>query len=78
MLIMVILGGKGTLIGPVLGAVLFTFLPELLREASHYRMLIFATILIVATLFMPRGHHLPGGRAADARSLAHCAMAGAA
>ena len=59
MLIMVILGGKGTLIGPVLGAVIFTFLPELLREASHYRMVIFATILIVATLFMPRGIIFP-------------------
>jgi branched-chain amino acid transport system permease protein len=59
MLIMVILGGKGTLIGPALGAVIFTFLPELLREASHYRMVIFATILIVATLFMPRGIIFP-------------------
>ena len=59
MLIMVILGGKGTLIGPVLGAVIFTFLPELLREAAHYRMVIFATILIVATLFMPRGIIFP-------------------
>ncbi len=59
MLIMVILGGKGTLIGPALGAVLFTFLPELLREASHWRMIIFATILIVATLFMPRGIVFP-------------------
>ena len=59
MLIMVILGGKGTLIGPVLGAVLFTFLPELLRDAAHYRMLIFATILILATLFMPRGIIFP-------------------
>ncbi|HET9669524.1 MAG TPA: branched-chain amino acid ABC transporter permease [Casimicrobiaceae bacterium] len=55
MLIMVILGGKGTLVGPALGAVLFTFLPELLREASHWRMITFATILIVATLFMPKG-----------------------
>ena len=59
MLIMVILGGKGTLIGPVLGAVIFTFLPELLREASHWRMIIFAAILIVATLFMPRGIVFP-------------------
>jgi branched-chain amino acid transport system permease protein len=59
MLIMVILGGKGTLIGPALGAVIFTFLPELLREASHYRMVIFATILVVATLFMPRGIIFP-------------------
>jgi len=59
MLIMVILGGKGTLLGPALGAVLFTFLPELLREASHWRMITFATILIVATLFMPRGIIFP-------------------
>ena len=59
MLIMVILGGKGTLVGPALGAVIFTFLPELLREASHWRMVIFATILIAATLFMPRGIVFP-------------------
>lgn len=59
MLIMVILGGKGTLTGPALGAVIFTFLPELLREASHWRMIIFATILILATLFMPRGIIFP-------------------
>lgn len=59
MLIMVILGGKGTLIGPVLGAVIFTFLPELLRDASQYRMVLFATILIVATMFMPRGIIFP-------------------
>lgn len=76
MLIMVILGGKGTLLGPVLGAVIFTFLPELLREASHWRMIIFAVILIVATLFMPRGiifplveHLVPRRwRTADART----------
>ena len=59
MLIMVILGGKGTLLGPVLGAVIFTFLPELLREASSYRMVIFSVILIVAALFMPRGVIFP-------------------
>ena len=59
MLIMVILGGKGTLLGPVLGAVIFTFLPELLRDASQYRMVLFATILILATMFMPRGIVFP-------------------
>jgi len=58
-LIMVILGGKGTLVGPALGAVLFTFLPELLREAGHWRMIVFATILILAALFMPRGIIFP-------------------
>ncbi len=59
LLIMVILGGKGTLIGPALGAVVFTFLPELLREASQWRMIIFAAVLVVATLFMPRGIIFP-------------------
>ncbi|MCC6194503.1 MAG: branched-chain amino acid ABC transporter permease [Burkholderiales bacterium] len=59
MLIMVILGGKGTLVGPIIGAIIFTFLPELLREASSWRMIIFATTLIVATLFMPQGIVFP-------------------
>jgi len=59
MLIMVILGGKGTLVGPALGAVIFTFLPEFLREASHWRMITFAAILIAATLFMPKGIVFP-------------------
>jgi len=59
MLIMVILGGKGTLIGPALGAVIFTFLPELLREASQWRLIVFSLILIVTTLFMPRGIIFP-------------------
>ena len=59
LLIMVILGGKGTLAGPALGAALFTFLPELLREAAELRMVIFAAILIVATLYMPRGLVFP-------------------
>ena len=58
-LIMVILGGKGTLVGPALGAVIFTFLPELLREASNWRMLIFSSTLILAALFMPRGIVFP-------------------
>lgn len=59
MLIMVIMGGKGTVLGPALGAAIFTFLPELLREAAELRMLIFAAILIVATLYMPRGIVFP-------------------
>ena len=59
MLMMVIMGGKGTVLGPALGAAIFTFLPELLREAAELRMVIFAVILIVATLYMPRGVIFP-------------------
>ena len=36
--IMVIAGGRSTLAGPVIGAILFTIIPELLRAASSYRM----------------------------------------
>jgi branched-chain amino acid transport system ATP-binding protein len=37
------------------GAVVFTFLPELLRMAAFYRMLIYGVILLLAIMFMPRG-----------------------
>lgn len=55
LLIMVILGGSGTLWGPVLGAVVFTALPELLRMAPELRSLIYGTILFLIVLYMPRG-----------------------
>lgn len=55
LLIMVILGGSGTLWGPVLGAVVFTLLPELLRVAPEVRSLLYGVILFVVVLYMPRG-----------------------
>jgi branched-chain amino acid transport system permease protein len=55
LLIMVVLGGSGTLWGPVLGAVAFTVIPELLRMAPDVRSLLYGIILLVSVLFMPRG-----------------------
>lgn len=54
-LIMVITGGKGTMWGPVLGSVLFTVIPELLRAVDTYRLVIFGIVLLLVTLFMPQG-----------------------
>lgn len=54
-LIMVITGGLGTMYGPVVGAVLFTFIPELLRTAENWRLVIFGVLLIFVILFMPKG-----------------------
>jgi len=54
-LIMVITGGKGTVMGPLLGAVLFTIIPELLRAVETYRLVIFGALLMLVTLFLPRG-----------------------
>lgn len=55
LLIMVVLGGSGTLWGPVLGAIVFTVVPEVLRMAPDVRSLVYGAILLVSALFMPRG-----------------------
>jgi branched-chain amino acid transport system permease protein len=59
LLIMVILGGPGTLWGPVAGAVVFTALPEILRLTPELRSLLYGAILLAIVLFLPRG--LVGG-----------------
>ena len=51
----VILGGSGTLAGPVVGAFAITFLPEYLRIADSYRLVTYGFILVIATIYMPRG-----------------------
>jgi branched-chain amino acid transport system permease protein len=55
LLIMVILGGAGTIWGPILGAVLFTALPELLRMAPDIRSLLYGILLLVVVLLWPGG-----------------------
>jgi branched-chain amino acid transport system permease protein len=55
MIIMVLVGGKGTLLGPLLGALLVTFLEEWLREAKELRLSIFGAAVMAVVLFMPRG-----------------------
>ena len=51
----VILGGSGTLSGPVVGAFAVVVLPEYLRVAEDYRLVMYGFILVAATIFMPRG-----------------------
>ncbi len=57
MVIMVVAGGKGTLAGPVVGAVIFTVLPEALRALAswQWQMLLYGVLLIAVLFFMPRG-----------------------
>lgn len=54
-LIMVVLGGMGSITGSVIAAVVLTLLPEALRGFSEYRMLIYSVILICVMLFKPSG-----------------------
>jgi len=55
LLVMVVLGGKGTIIGPVIGAVIFTVIPEYLRIADDLRLPIFGALLVILALYMPKG-----------------------
>lgn len=54
-LAMVVLGGTGSLSGPILAAGILTALPELLRPIAQYRMVIYASLLIGTMLVRPRG-----------------------
>ncbi len=53
--VMVILGGMGSLVGVIIAAVLLTILPELLRGVAEYRMIIYALLLIIMMLTRPQG-----------------------
>ena len=55
MLAMVIVGGMGTLIGPVFGAILLTILPELLRGIGDLRLIVYGAAVALVVLFMPGG-----------------------
>jgi branched-chain amino acid transport system permease protein len=54
-LAMVIVGGMGTLVGPVFGAILLTVLPEFLRSIGDLRLIVYGAALTLAVLFMPGG-----------------------
>ncbi|MCO5090908.1 branched-chain amino acid ABC transporter ATP-binding protein/permease [Bosea sp. (in: a-proteobacteria)] len=53
--LVVILGGRGTLAGPVIGAAIFAWLPEFLRSAGEMRFAIFGVLLILVVRLLPKG-----------------------
>jgi branched-chain amino acid transport system permease protein len=55
MIIMVLAGGKGTLVGPVIGAIIVVLLEEYLRDFKELRFSIFGLIVMAVVLFLPRG-----------------------
>lgn len=54
-IIMVSIGGLGSIEGSILGAVLLTILPEAFRGFEGYRMIIYALALILIMIFRPQG-----------------------
>ena len=54
-LTMTILGGTNGLTGPVLGSLILSLLPELLRAFKDFRLVVNGVILMVIVLFLPKG-----------------------
>jgi branched-chain amino acid transport system permease protein len=54
-LVMVVLGGMGSMIGSVISAIVLTALPELLRAFSDYRMIAYSLLLVMVMIFRPTG-----------------------
>lgn len=67
LLVMVFLGGVGTLRGVLVGAALFTGLPEVLRLAPTWRLVIYGLLLLVIVIRSPEGLESLLRRAAGAR-----------
>lgn len=54
-LVMVVLGGMGSITGSILSAAVLVTLPELLRELADWRMVIYSLALILMMIFRPSG-----------------------
>ena len=54
-LCVVVLGGMGSILGVIIGALILILLPEYLRAFSEYRMLVFGALLVLMMVFRPGG-----------------------
>ncbi|MEA1960134.1 MAG: branched-chain amino acid ABC transporter permease [Bacillota bacterium] len=52
---MVVLGGMGSIPGTILGTVILTLAPELLRVVAEYRLLFYGALLVILMIFRPNG-----------------------
>ena len=55
MLVMVIVGGRGTILGPIMGAFIFVFILEWLDFVQEWKMVAFGFILLLSLVFLPGG-----------------------
>ena len=54
-LLFVLLGGTQTMLGPLVGACVYTLLPEALRGSTQWRFIVFALVVIVMAALRPQG-----------------------
>ncbi|MEO8137567.1 MAG: ABC transporter permease, partial [Betaproteobacteria bacterium] len=55
MVVMVVIGGLGSMPGAIIGALVVVLLPEFLRAFADYRLVIYGGLIIVFMLFLPGG-----------------------
>lgn len=76
--IMAVLGGRGSVSGVMLAAMILTSLPEMLRDFEQYRLIVYALLLILMMLVRPQGlfgihevwHYFPRWVGSDSRKKA--------
>ncbi|MDB5890072.1 MAG: branched-chain amino acid transporter permease [Polaromonas sp.] len=54
-LVMAVVGGLGSLSGPVLGAIVFTYLPEKLQFFADWQFMVYGLLLMVSFVLLPKG-----------------------
>ena len=54
-LVMVVLGGMGSMVGSIASATVLTAVPEFLQAFSSYRMIVYSLLLIIVMIFKPSG-----------------------
>ncbi len=55
MVAMLLVGGQGTMLGPAIGAIVLTVLPEVFRSLVEYRLVIFGAAIVLMILLRPQG-----------------------
>jgi branched-chain amino acid transport system permease protein len=54
-LAMLIIGGEGSILGAIAGAVIVTFMPELMRDLGTAYMIVFGGLMLLILIFLPKG-----------------------
>jgi branched-chain amino acid transport system permease protein len=54
-LAMLIIGGEGSIMGAIAGAIIVTFMPELMRDLGSAYMIFFGCLMLLILIFLPKG-----------------------
>jgi branched-chain amino acid transport system permease protein len=54
-LAMLIIGGEGSIVGSIVGAIIVTFMPELMRDLGAAYMIFFGCLMLLILIFLPKG-----------------------